>query len=141
MVENISIQTDSSARADSPRLLIADDEQIIRQKIRELGEKLGFEVSTACSGSEALEKFKKFNPHLVLLDIYMPHGNGLEALIKIKEINPRCPVILITGFLHYEQLIEQGNVKPDGFIIKPFHVSKVADLMLRLMKENPVAAG
>jgi YesN/AraC family two-component response regulator len=141
MFEGIPIQTEASVSADSLRLLIADDEQIIRQKIRELGERLGFEVSTAGNGQEALDKFKQFNPHLVLLDIYMPHGNGLEAMIKIKEINPRCPVILITGFLHYEQLIEQGSVKPDGFIIKPFHVGKVADLMLRLVKESPVVEG
>lgn len=140
MFEDIPIQTDSSASSDSLRLLIADDEPTIRQKICELGEKLGFRVSTACSGSEALEKFKNFNPHLVILDIYMPHGNGLETMIKIKEITPRCPIILITGFLHYEQLIEQGSVKPDGFIIKPFHIGKVADLMLRLVKEKPVVA-
>jgi len=126
------------------RLLLADDEQIIRSRLQQLGEKLGFVVEAAGDGLEAWEAFKRKMPDLVILDIYMPRMNGLQVLHNIKESYPDCPVILITGFLQYEQLIQKDRVKPDGFIIKPFHLEKIANLMLQLvearMEVQPVPA-
>jgi len=122
------------------KLLLADDEQIIRDRLQQLGEKLGFQVFVAVDGLEAWEAFKKEMPDLVILDIYMPRMNGLQVLHNIKESHPDCPVILITGFLQYEQLIQRDRVKPDGFIIKPFHLEKIANLMLELVDKRLVAA-
>lgn len=117
-------------------LLIADDEDIIRSRLKDLGEKLGFKVYAAKDGMEGWETFKEIQPDLVVLDIYMPRMNGLLLMHKIKESCPECPVILITGFLHYEQLIQKDRIKPDGFIIKPFHLEKIANLMLELVDER-----
>ena len=131
--------SDSSATHSSNKeldLLVVDDEEIIRNRLKELGENLGFNVRTAKDGVEAWESFKDKEPDLVILDIYMPRMNGLLVLHKIKECNPECPVILITGFLHYEQLIQKDRVKPDGFIIKPFHLEKIANLMLELVEKH-----
>ncbi len=122
------------------RLLLADDEQIIRSRLQTLGEKLGFVVETAADGLEAWEAFRRDMPDLVILDIYMPRMNGLQVLHNIKESYPDCPVILITGFLQYEQLIQKDRVKPDGFIIKPFHLEKIANLMLQLSEKVPSGA-
>lgn len=121
-------------------LLVVDDEEIIRERLKELGEKLGFKVRTAKDGVEAWDCFKEKQPDLVILDIYMPRMNGLLVLHKIKEVNPECPVILITGFLHYEQLVQKDRIKPDGFIIKPFHLEKIANLMLELVEKRATAA-
>jgi len=121
------------------RLLLADDEQIIRGRLLQLGEKLGFSVEAAVDGLEAWEAFKREMPDLVILDIYMPRMNGLQVLHNIKESYPDCPVILITGFLQYEQLIQKDRVKPDGFIIKPFHLEKIANLMLQLVEARTAA--
>jgi CheY-like chemotaxis protein len=119
--------------AQKLKLLLADDEEIIRLRLKELGERLGFEVTAAVDGLEAWEAYKKDPPDLVVLDIYMPRMNGLQVLHYIKESHPDCPVILITGFLQYEQLIQRDRVKPDGYIIKPFHFEKIANLMLNLV--------
>jgi YesN/AraC family two-component response regulator len=135
-----SVQTPQAAE---PRLklLVADDEEIIRQRLVELGRKLNFEVTAGADGYEAWELFQKDPPDLVILDIYMPRMNGLQVLHYIKDANPDCPVILITGFLQYEQLIQRDRVKPDGYIIKPFHFEKIANLMLQLVeKKMPVNA-
>lgn len=118
------------------RLLLADDEEMIRNRLAELGEKLGFIVFTAVDGLEAWEMYKQEKPDLVILDIYMPRMNGIQVLHNIKESNQNCPVILITGFLQYEQLIQRDRVKPDGYIIKPFHLEKIANLMLELVKDR-----
>jgi YesN/AraC family two-component response regulator len=132
--------TDTEPTMDpSLKLLVADDEEIIRQRLVELGHKLNFEVNAAADGMETWELFQKSPPDLVILDIYMPRMNGLQVLHYIKEAHPECPVILITGFLQYEQLIQKDRVKPDGYIIKPFHFEKIANLMLQLVeKKMPV---
>ncbi len=117
------------------KLLIADDEDIIRNRLSELGEKLGFDVYKAKDGMEGWDLFKEVKPDIAVLDIYMPRLNGLLLMHKIKEFSPDCPVILITGFLHYEQLIQKDRIKPDGFIIKPFHLEKIANLMLDLTSD------
>ncbi|RJP76610.1 MAG: response regulator [Candidatus Zixiibacteriota bacterium] len=134
--------TDSLGSFDpKSKLLVADDEEIIRLRLKELGEKLGFDVTVAADGYEAWEAFKKNPPDLAVLDIYMPRMNGLQVLHYIKETRPDCPVILITGFLQYEQLIQRDRVKPDGYIIKPFHFEKIANLMLQLMEKQTVPHG
>ncbi len=119
-------------------LLIVDDEEIIRNRLKELGEKLGFTVYTAADGMEGWEMFRQVLPDLAILDIYMPKMNGLLLMHKIKENFPECAVILITGFLHYEQLIQKDRIKPDGFIIKPFHLEKIANLILDLVEDHTV---
>jgi YesN/AraC family two-component response regulator len=117
-------------------LLVVDDEEIIRERLKDLGEKLGLDVHTANDGVDGWEAFKDVQPDLAILDIYMPRMNGLLLMHKIKEMQPDCPVILITGFLHYEQLIQKDRIKPEGFIIKPFHMEKIANLILELVEDG-----
>ena len=116
-------------------LLVVDDDDSVRKLLKDLGEKLGFTVHVAKDGIEGWEVFKEVQPDLAVLDIYMPRMNGLLLLHKIKDFRPRCPVILITGYLHYEQLIQKDSIKPDEFIIKPFHLEKIANMMLDLIEE------
>jgi len=121
---------------ESPlRLLVVDDEELIRNRLKDLGEKLGFTVVTAADGVAGWDLFRDVKPDIAVLDIYMPKMNGLLLMHKIKENYPEVPVILITGFLHYEQLIEKDRIKPDGFIIKPFHLEKIANLILELTED------
>ncbi|MFH1863210.1 MAG: response regulator, partial [bacterium] len=108
-------------------------EDSIRKQLKELGEKLGFSVLAARDGLEAWEMFRKWQPDLVAIDIYMPRMNGLTVFHKIKEISPATPVIMITGFLHYEQLIQKDRLKPDGFLTKPFRMDDIANMMLNLV--------
>ena len=117
-------------------LLVVDDEEIIRERLKDLGEKLGLDVHTANDGVDGWEAFREVQPDLAILDIYMPRMNGLLLMHKIKEMQPDCPVILITGFLHYEQLIQKDRIKPEGFIIKPFHMEKIANLILELVEDG-----
>jgi YesN/AraC family two-component response regulator len=115
-----------------PKLLIVDDESSIRRHLQTLAESLGFEACTASDGVEGWEVFNAEQPDLVVLDIYMPRLNGLALMSKIKNAVQDCPVVLITGFLNYEQLIKAGQNKPDGCIIKPLNLKKTGDLLVRL---------
>ncbi|RJP76611.1 MAG: response regulator [Candidatus Zixiibacteriota bacterium] len=116
-----------------PLLLVADDEEIIRTRLQEMSAMLGFEVRTAKDGGEAWEQFQAQRPDIVILDIYMPKINGLQLMQKIKNTEPTCPVILITGFMHFEQLVKSQPIKPDGFITKPFNINTIINALLKLV--------
>jgi DNA-binding NtrC family response regulator len=118
-----------------PKLLVVDDESSIRRHLHSLAETLGFEVFTAGDGVEGWQTFVSERPDLVVLDIYMPRMNGLALLSKIKGETPECPVILITGFLNYEQLIKTGGNMPDGCIVKPLNLKKTGDLLMRMARQ------
>jgi YesN/AraC family two-component response regulator len=119
--------------ASKPVLLVADDEEIIRNRLRDMGLMLGFQSYAAGDGVEAMELFTEINPDIVILDIYMPRMNGLTVMQRIKETRPECPVILITGFMHFEQLVKKSQIKPDGFITKPFNLNAVINSLLKLV--------
>jgi CheY-like chemotaxis protein len=122
------------------RMLVVDDEPIIRQRLKELGESLGFEVTAAINGVEAIRLFRQVSPDIVVLDLYMPGINGLTVMAKLREIHPDCPIILITGFLPYEKLIQiTSGTRPDGCLAKPLSIAKTANLILDLVgRGDPV---
>ncbi|MFH1734054.1 MAG: hypothetical protein ABIE92_05030, partial [bacterium] len=61
---------------------------------------------------------------------------GLFLLNHIKSVKPNTPVVLITGYSHYKQLIASGKTKPDGFIQKPFEIDALCKTVLKL-RESP----
>jgi two-component system chemotaxis response regulator CheY len=80
------------------KVLIADDDESIRDAIKTVLQKNGFEVLEAKNGSEAIEIAKKTNVRLVLMDVEMPIVNGIDATKRLLQINPEAIVIGITVF-------------------------------------------
>jgi DNA-binding NarL/FixJ family response regulator len=103
-------------------LLIADDDPSIRSIIRSFVEADGYKVcGEAADGLEAIERAKKLQPHLILLDLAMPRLNGAEAAGVLKRAMPRVPILLFTMFAGEfgERLASAVGVnvvlsKPDG---------------------------
>lgn len=79
-----------------PKILVVDDERDICEVIGSFLKKRHYEVVTASSGQEALEKLIVEKPDLVLLDIRMPHMDGIECLRQIKKLNNEALVIMVT---------------------------------------------
>lgn len=82
---------------DEARILVVDDEEEVRQLVAEFLETRGYSVITAASGFEALTAVKHYRPDLVLMDIMMPKMSGLETLQRIREIDHRVGVIMLTA--------------------------------------------
>lgn len=122
-------------KALGSRLLVADDDPVIREQLVQIGESLGFEVHAAEDGEDAWEIFKMVWPELAILDIYMPRMNGLLLMNKIKEANEDALVVLITGYLHFQRVVQKNQIKPDGFIIKPFSMEVIVKEVTQLMTE------
>ena len=101
-------------------ILIADDEEDIRDGAERILKRIGFRVVKAARGDEAERKVEALRPDLVLLDLKMPGRDGMEVLKSIRGIDPRILVIIITGFATVETAIEAMKRGAYDFIPKPF---------------------
>ena len=80
-----------------PSVLVVDDEDQIRQLIRETLESVGYEVEEACNGKEGLERYRIKSADLVIMDVLMPDQDGLESILSLRREFPNSRVIAMTG--------------------------------------------
>ena len=105
------------------RVVIAEDEAIIRLDLRETLEEEGYEVVGDCGrGDEAVALVKKMIPDVVILDIKMPVMTGLEAAKLITEIKI-CPVVMLTAFSQREIIEQARDAGALAYLVKPFQKS------------------
>ncbi len=113
------------------KILLVDDEEGIHLLYREELEEEGYEVHSALGGAEALDKLPIIAPDLVILDINMPDMNGIEVLRRMKEINPKLPVILSTAYHEYKQ--DLGAWASDDYIVKSADLSELKAAVKRCL--------
>ena len=97
-------------------ILLVDDEESLHLLYGEELEAEGYKVHSSLTGKDALRKVKNLSPDLVILDINMPGMNGIDVLSRIKEINPKIPVVLCSAFHEYKQ--DLGAWASDDYIVK-----------------------
>ncbi len=119
------------------RVLVADDEDVIRETIADVLAKSGAKPVMACDGEEAVTLIGSQRFDLVLSDIKMPYKNGYEVFAASRAANPHCPVILITGFGYDpdHSIVRASREGLAGVLFKPFRVEQLMELM-----EKAVAA-
>jgi len=130
-------------------ILIVDDDPLILKTLSTHFSKSGFDVKTAADGREGLQKYAEELPDFVILDIRLPDVDGLEALKRMREINPKALVIIITAYDDMKTTVEaiksgafEYLVKPLDFmeldltIGKAFQVSKLEDKLSYLVEEK-----
>ena len=121
--------------------LIADDEPLLRERLRSHLARLWPElaiVAEARNGREAIELFETHRPQIAFLDVHMPGLNGIDAA---RSIARRAEIVFVTAHEHYAvQAFEQGAI---DYVVKPFEESRLADSVarLRLRLAEPAAAG
>ena len=107
------------------KILLVDDEEGIQMLYREELEEEGYEVISAYTGEEGLEKFKAESPDLVILDIQMPGINGIETLRQMKMENPKLPVILSSAYNEYKQ--DLGAWASDEYVVKSSNINELKE--------------
>ena len=110
--------------------LLVDDEPQLLNILKQVAETIGMDTLTAANGKEALKLYDEHRPDIIISDIYMPELNGIKLLQEVKKINPEEPVVLITGYAHYRQLIDNLDFTPDGFLEKPFDLRKIIEIIV-----------
>ena len=113
------------------KILLVDDEAGIQMLYREEFEDAGYEVISAFTGEEGLEKFRNESPDLVILAIQMPGMNGIETLRQMKMDNPDLPVILSSAYNEYKQ--DFGAWASDEYIVKSSDINELKKAVLKLL--------
>lgn len=121
----------------SGRILIVDDNKLGLTARKSLLEELGYRISTAMEGVEALDQFNRSKFDLVITDYKMPRMNGIELIATIREREPAVPIILISGYAEALGLTET-NTGADAVIPKNAHeVQHLVRVVGRLLRRTP----
>lgn len=127
----------------SGRVLVVDDNKVIRQLIRVNLELEGFEVVTAADGAECLEIVHQVRPHVITLDVVMPRLDGLHTASRLRaDARTRhVPVAIISGCQCEVDIGRAAGV--DAFLAKPFEPAELVELVTRLRRraDGPGAEG
>jgi DNA-binding NtrC family response regulator len=105
---------------DRGRVLVVDDELIMRKSLSRWIERDGYQVETAASGEEALKKLKDARFDILLVDIKMEGMSGIEVLKRIKETDPDTAVVMITAYGSIATAIEAMKNGARDYLLKPF---------------------
>ena len=118
------------------KLLLIDDETDMHYSFRRLFDSPEVELSTAASGEEGLRLIPKLKPDLVIMDIRMGGLNGLETLRRIRLMDARLPVIMMTAFGTTQTAIEAMKLGAYDYLLKPFDVPKLKQIVFDALKAS-----
>ena len=120
------------------KVLIAEDNAVNRELLRELLETRGYEVLEACDGQEALQMIEQTHPDILLLDIGMPVLDGLAVVQQIRK-NPSfatLPVLAVTAYAMRGDRENVLNSGFDGYLSKPINARDLANELKRLLRKR-----
>ena len=116
------------------RILVVDDEHLIRWSLEQSLLKQGYDVSTAASGEEAIKQIQEETPELVLLDIQLPGMDGLEVLQKVKEIDSEIIVVMVTALGVLETAVKAMRLGAHDYINKPFNLDELSIIVKKALE-------
>ncbi len=124
------------------RILVIDDEQGIRAALGQLLEYEGYEVRTASAAAEGIAEYQRWKPHLVFLDVKMAGMDGMEALKRIRELDPAATVVIISGHATIRTAVEATQLGAYDILEKPLDTDRILVILrnalsqLDLQREN-----
>src|SRR6266403_1881126 len=116
------------------KLLLIDDEADVQYSFRRIFDSPEIELTTASSGEEGLRLIPRVKPDLVLMDVRMGGMSGLETLRRIRQMDSKLLVILMTAYGTTQTAIEAMKLGAYDYLLKPFDVPKLKDLVLNALK-------
>ena len=119
------------------RVLIIDDEMVIRNSLRQLLETAGHDVADASNGHIGMQMHAQTPFDLVVTDILMPEQEGLETIMEIRRTSPGVKIIAMSGggrFIHAEVLDIAQKLGAQRILTKPFTSQHVLDMVAELLK-------
>lgn len=121
----------ASSTASKPRVLVADDEQVIANTLAIILNQAGFEARAVYSGEKAVEAIESFRPDMLISDVIMMGMTGIEAAIIARNKLPKCKILLFSGQAATADLLEKARLQGHEFEIlaKPVHPT---DLLAKL---------
>src|SRR5688572_20861810 len=116
------------------KLLLVDDEADVQYSFRRILDSSEIELTTASSGEEALSTIPALKPDLVIMDVRMGGLTGLETLRKLRQIDSKVPVIMMTAYGTTQTAIEAMKLGAYDYLLKPFDVPKLKEIVFTALK-------
>jgi len=123
-------------KTENHRVLIIDDERPVLMTLEALLSRRGYDVDTAGTASQGLKLLKSNSPSLILLDLQLPDGNGMEMLDRIKAELPEIPVIILTAHDSLHNAIESIKRGAFHFISKPYASEELLSLVEKALEKQ-----
>ena len=117
-------------------ILVVDDDAAVRKSLSSILSQEGYLVETVENGKQAIRSSEKSRFDMALIDIKLPDMDGTELLHRLKENQPHMVKIVITGFPTLENAMETVNEGADGYILKPFDVQKLLEMIRKHLKRE-----
>ncbi len=125
---------------DRPRVLVVDDEKLIREVLADFLGLEGYFVRTAGDGVAAVEELRRRRFDLVISDMKMPRMGGLELLAEISRLDPSTVTVIMTGFGTVESAIDAMKRGAYDYVLKPFRVEEVIRIAQRGLEKRRLAS-
>ena len=116
------------------KVLVVDDAKFMRLTLGNLLRKLGHEVVEAENGKDALLKYREHSPDLVTMDITMPEMDGVEAVKRLKEIDPGAKIVMVSAMGQKDFVMEAVKNGAADFIVKPFQEERIRATIEKIAK-------
>jgi excisionase family DNA binding protein len=126
----------TEVRVSAPRILVADDEESIRELLASTLALADYEVQTVADGQAALDRLRAEPFDLLITDLRMPRLDGLGMLRQARRLHPRLAVVIITGYPSETSAIEAVNLGVSGYLTKPFKIAKVLAVAAHALGED-----
>jgi two-component system, chemotaxis family, chemotaxis protein CheY len=108
------------------RVLVVDDLIFMRMMLKDILDQHGFDLAgEARNGLEAVTQFEALQPDLVLLDITMPHLDGIGALKEIMAIDPQAKVVMCSAISEHRMIVKAVQLGARDYVVKPFRPERV----------------
>ncbi len=115
------------------RVLIADDASFMRQLIRDVLTKFGYEVvGEAENGEDAVLKYQALKPDIVTMDIVMKGKSGIDAIKDIMKVDPNAKILTISAMGQQAMMVEAIQAGASGFVVKPFKSELLVEEVKRI---------
>ncbi len=121
-------------------ILVVDDEKNIRLTVIQALQPLGYKISSAANGEEALKKLEGKSVELILLDLNMPGMDGLEVLRRVVKLRPDIRVIIISAHGTVKNAVEAMKLGAVDFLQKPFAPQEMRDIVTRVLDRDKIEA-
>ncbi len=121
----------NAAAVGAESILLVDDTFVLRERLSVAMQQRGFRVETAGDYEEAVEVFQQRPTDLAVLDLRMPGKSGLELLRKLLQLNPKCRIIMLSGFGSIPASIDAVRAGAVNFLSKPADADDILSAFLR----------
>ena len=113
-----------------PLLVVIDDEQGILDVVGRFAQRAGYEAITCSNGRDAIAQLRTRKADLVMVDLRMPDVGGLDVLRAIREIDPRCQAVLMTGYASVDTAVEAIKLGATDYLSKPLDFARLEQLLV-----------